>query len=384
MFRHHKIYTLSVWDIPYRCDRWKTQTIFMRLISKYNKTIKFAIHIFIWIVLFVFPIFMGSREEPDYAWVIVHTWVPLIEYMIVFYLNYFLLTHKLFFKKKYFLYVLVNGLIVVFFLWVNGQCHGHLMEMDRRGEHTPPPEFKNPSHPHPPVISFILADLVSFFIPVGFAIAMSATEHWIRTESEKQEIENKNLESELQHLRYQLQPHFFFNSLNNIYSLVEQSPSKAQEAIHSLSKLMRYLLYDVGKDKIELNQEIDFLKKYIQLMELRHNDKTIARFVFPDTKNTTYYIAPLLFIPMIENAYKHGISATQSSSISFEMKITANELFFVSRNTNYPKNRSDKSGSGIGLNNLKKRLELIYPNKYELHMGVNNNIYTIELKIDLN
>ncbi len=146
---------------------------------------------------------------------------------------------------------------------------------------------------------------------------------------------------------------------------------------------MRYLLYDVGKDKIELSLEIDFLRKYIQLMELRHNDRTASRFVFPETKNSSYYIAPLLFIPMIENAYKHGVSATQASSIFFEMTVEGDELFFISKNTNFPKSKSDKSGSGIGLNNLRKRLELIYPEKYELKSGVSGSDYFIELKVSL-
>lgn len=353
----------------------------MGLISKYNRTIRASIHVIIWVILFVFPVFFTRpNEKLNYPWLIVHAWIPLVEYMIVFYLNYLSLTGKLLFKKKYLVYTLVNALVVVIFLWVNGKCHGALMEIDmKRGAL---PDFRK--FPPPPIITFVLADMISFFVPIAFAVAMSSTEHWLKTESEKKEVENKNLESELQHLRYQLQPHFFFNALNNIYSLVEQSPSKAQEAIHNLSKLMRYLLYDVGKDKIELSLEIDFLKKYIQLMELRHNARTISSAVFPEAKNTTYHIAPLLFIPMIENAYKHGVSATQPSSISFEMKIEENELFFTSKNTNFPKNKSDKSGSGIGLNNLRKRLELIYPNKYQLKSGVMGNAYFIELKIDLN
>jgi LytS/YehU family sensor histidine kinase len=299
--------------------------------------------------------------------------------MIVFYANYISLTNKLLFKKKYLSYMVVNVLLIIIFLWINGKCHGALMEIDmKRGTL---PDFRK--FPPPPIITFILADLISFFVPIAFAVAMSSTEHWLKTESEKKEVENKNLESELQHLRYQLQPHFFFNALNNIYSLVEQSPSKAQEAIHNLSKLMRYLLYEVGRDKIELSLEIDFLKKYIQLMELRHNERTITKCTFPDTK-TTHQIAPLLFIPMIENAYKHGVSATQPSDISFDMKVIGNEVFFTSKNTNFPKNKSDKSGSGIGLNNLKKRLELLYPKKYEFKSGVMGNAYFIELKIDLN
>lgn len=353
----------------------------MGLIAKYNRSIQASVHVIIWALLFVFPLsFTRPDRQINFPWLIVHTWVPLVEYMIVFYANYFSLTQKLLFKRKYLAYAIVNALIVAVFLWINGKCHGYLIEMEIRSGKAP--DFLK--HPGPPVISFIFADLISFFIPIAFSVATRSTQRWLKTESEKKEVENRNLESELVHLRYQLQPHFFFNALNNIYSLVEHSPAKAQEAIHNLSKLMRYLLYDTGKDKIELSREIDFLKKFIQLMELRHTNRTIARFTFPETQQSKYYIAPLLFIPMIENAYKHGISATQQSDISFEMRIQENELFFISRNSNFPKNRSDKSGSGIGLNNLRKRLELIYPNKYELKSGVMDNCYFIELKINLN
>lgn len=355
----------------------------MGFIAKFNRLIQASIHIIIWSVLFILPVMFTHPEEmPNYPWLIVNAWVPLVEYMIVFYANYFSLTQKLLFKRKYVTYALVNAAIVFVFLWVNGKCHGYLMEMEMKKGIFP---HGHPHHgPPPPVFTFIFADLISFFIPIAFAVATRSTEHWLKTESEKKEVENKNLQSELVHLRYQLQPHFFFNALNNIYVLVEQSPEKAQEAIHNLSKLMRYLLYDTGRDKIELSKEIDFLKKFIQLMELRHTNRTIAHFTFPEVQITKHYIAPLLFIPMIENAYKHGISATQQSDIFFEMKVVGDELFFTSKNSNFPKNRSDKSGSGIGLNNLRKRLELIYPKKYELKSGVMDNSYFIELKINLN
>ena len=236
----------------------------------------------------------------------------------------------------------------------------------------------------PPDNFFLFKDLFSFIIPVIFSIAVKATENWIKTEAEKKEIENRNLAAELQNLRYQIQPHFFFNSLNNIYSLVESSPSKAQEAIHSLSKLMRYLLYDTGRDKVELSQEINFLKKYIQLMELRQTDKILTDFRFPDTEDLHFRIAPLLFIPLIENAFKHSVSATLQTYISFEMTIQGDYLFLSGENSNFPKTTTDVSGSGIGLVNLKKRLELLYPGKHELNYGVRKDIYSVTLRIKLN
>ncbi|HSH64535.1 MAG TPA: hypothetical protein VLB84_01755 [Bacteroidia bacterium] len=166
----------------------------MGLISKYNKTIRVGIHVIIWIVLFVFPVFFrGPNEKINYPWLIVHAWVPLVEYMIVFYANYISLTNKLLFKKKYLSYMVVNVLLIIIFLWINGKCHGALMEIDLKKGTLP--DFKK--FPPPPIITFILADLISFFVPIAFAVAMSSTEHWLKTESEKKEVENKNLEPEM-------------------------------------------------------------------------------------------------------------------------------------------------------------------------------------------
>jgi CRISPR/Cas system CSM-associated protein Csm2 small subunit len=352
--------------------------------------IKIGIHILAWLVLLIFPFFQLTRESDDFNRIMASIWLPLILYAIIFYINYFLFIDKVLFKKKYLNYTLINCLIIMFFLWIIWQfrdlfMNPEMLPMMGPGKMSGPLEGLSSVRkmPLPPRKLFILKDLFSFIIPVIFSLAVRATENWITMESEKAEIEKRNLESELQHLRYQLQPHFFFNSLNNIYSLVDISPPKAQEAIHSLSKLMRYLLYDTGREKVELSQEISFLEKYIQLMELRQTDKTKTTFSFPDVTNTQYQIAPLLFIPLIENAYKHCTSATQLSNISFKTIIEGNQLIFLSENTNFPKNDSDKSGSGIGLENLKKRLDLLYPHKYEFEYGKRDMIFWVRLKIEI-
>jgi len=356
-----------------------------------NNVLKVGLHLFIWTILFLFPYLVFPRQDNDFSKLLSISWFSLFQYAIIFYFNYFILLNKLLFQKRYGFYILINLIIILFFLWFNWQFRHLFMITDLQGM-IPPDDMQGGSHggsflhnkmPHPPEKFFIFKDLFSYLIPVIFSIAVKATENWIRMEAKKKEAEKKNMESELQHLRYQLQPHFFFNSLNNIYSLVEESPPKAQEAIHNLSKLMRYLLYDTGRDKVELLQEISFLKKYIQLMELRQPDNTRTDFIFPETLNTPYSIAPLLFIPIIENAYKHGISATQESHIFFKMSIQGKLLTFTSENTNFPKSNTDKSGSGIGLDNLRKRLELLYPDKFELKNGVKDNIYWITLQIEL-
>jgi LytS/YehU family sensor histidine kinase len=191
------------------------------------------------------------------------------------------------------------------------------------------------------------------------------------------------LKSELQHLHYQLQPHFFFNSLNNIYALVDIAPEKAKTSIHSLSKLMRYMLYDTNEETVSLSKEIDFMKKYIDLMKLRISDKTKVTYNFP-SEETGIKIAPLLFISLIENAFKHGVSASKESEIDIKMTVKLQTVLFSIENDNFPKKTDDKSGSGIGLPNIEKRLNLLYPNKSSFKTFVKENRYMAQLEIETN
>ena len=242
--------------------------------------------------------------------------------------------------------------------------------------------FKIPNDSNGPTPQlFIYLQIISLFVPVVFSIALKTTERWIKTEAERNEAANIKLQSELQHLRYQLQPHFFFNSLNNIYSLVDVSPEQAKATIHSLSKLMRYLLYETNTEKVPLAKEIDFMTKYIELMTLRLPETTKVVYRFP-LKETHIKIAPLMFISLIENAFKHGVSATKESLVNIEMTAERNTVNFKINNYNFPKKDSDKSGSGIGLQNMKKRLQLLYPNAYSYEKSIKNGTFMVELTIE--
>lgn len=358
-----------------------------------SKSIRTGIHILIWFLLFFLPYMMFPRIGNEFRPGGLTHLVPIICYAIIFYSNYVVLTDKLLFERRFVWYCLINVVLMLVFLWINWLLHDWLRPKM--------PEMGNPQRMFPgkrpdSVKFFVLKDLFSLFIPIIFAIALRAMERWIRTEAEKKEIENKNLESELEHLRYQLQPHFFFNSLNNIYSLIEISPEKAQDTVLGLSKLMRYLLYETNHKQVDLAHEISFLTNYIKLMEIRQSDKTTTTFSFPEVEEKKYFIAPLLFIPMIENAYKHGVSATRPSRIYFGLDLKDDHLVFFSGNTNFPKNESDISGSGIGLDNLRKRLELVYPGHHELTImteqkpndpsgmeSPDNGLFWVRLRIDL-
>ncbi|WP_229736639.1 sensor histidine kinase [Bizionia arctica] len=235
----------------------------------------------------------------------------------------------------------------------------------------------------PPFKMAIYIQLLSYLAPLFFSVALKSTKRWAKTEAERKEAANFKLKQELQHLHYQLQPHFFFNSLNNIYALVDISPDQAKSSIHSLSKLMRYMLYETNVESIPLTKEIDFMKKYIDLMKLRVSDKTVVNYSFP-SEETGIRIAPLLFISLIENAFKHGVSASKESIIQINMTCHDHTILFSVENDNFPKKTDDKSGSGIGLPNVEKRLELLYPNKSSFKTFVKDNNFVAQLEIETN
>jgi len=330
----------------------------------------------VWLLLFSFPYVLSYGQDQEINRVIAHFWIPLLLSAIIFYLNYFVLIDKFLFPKKMVQFVLINGLVIIFFLFLKEFFEDYFFKDSLR-------RVTSESKQRPPLNMLLYIQTLLFMAPVLFSIAIKTTKRWIRTEAERKEADNIKLESELQHLHYQLQPHFFFNSLNNIYSLVDISPDQAKSSIHSLSKLMRYMLYETNLDVVPLTKEIDFLKKYIDLMKLRVSDKTKVRYSFPNGE-TGIKIAPLLFISLIENAFKHGVSATKESEIVIDMTNTETSVLFTVENNNFPKKTDDKSGSGIGLQNLDKRLKLLYADKHNLKTSVVNERFLVTLQIETN
>lgn len=348
----------------------------MMLNNRKKKSLGIALHVLAWTVLFCFPFLYSGNELVNNDFLIRTSWLPLLWSAILFYLNYLFLINKFLFNRKTLIFIGINILLIALFALLNNM----VMEMMPR----PQPNF--PVFPHhgehfkPSKLPFFIRSVASFFIPVITSLAIKTTQRWLKTETELKEIDNQRLESELLHLKYQLQPHFFFNSLNSIYSLIDTSQEKAKKGVHSLGKLMRYLLYDTTSAKVPLSKEIDFLQQYINVMKMRMRDDVKIRSSFPD-ELPSVEIAPLLFIPLIENAFKHGISATSPSFIHIEMLVERNAIILSVENTYYPKNKSDQSGSGIGLENLRKRLDMQYATKYSLKQEVLNEIFCIKLTL---
>jgi hypothetical protein len=350
--------------------------------------LKIGAHISVWVILILLPILSSSELKGGIEPIFKRNWLPLFFYAVIFYLNYLYLIKRFLFSKKYILFFVVNGLLVLALVIVN------LLFVDINPPHFIP-EGKPfvdmikhpPRHLHPPLppkIVFNLLRILAYVFPIVLSIALKAMENRLNQEDKQKEIQKQHLETELQNLKYQLHPHFFFNSLNNIYSLIELSKSKAQEAVHGLSKLMRYLLNNNGTQKVQLIDEVNFLEKYIHLMGLRQSSLTDTKVILPnEIECLNLKIYPFLLMPIFENAYKHGVSSIHKSTISFVLKIENNLLSFVCENPLYTKNDNDKSGSGIGLDNLDKRLEILYPNRYSVNVDLKNGKYKTTLIIEL-
>jgi LytS/YehU family sensor histidine kinase len=313
----------------------------------------------------------------------VRTCLPVFFSAVIFYVNYFILIEKYLFRDKIVLFVLTNILLIA--LLVYGT---ELARELWRPVHTPR-MWRRVQEAHPISHSllprkgyFWIRTAFSLLLTTGVSVAIRATQKWISSEREKRSLENETLKSELSHLRYQLQPHFFFNCLNSIYSLVDSAPDKAKETIHTLSKMMRYVLYETTEERIALSKEILFVKNYIQLMEMRFPRLVNVRSIFPETEKEVF-VAPLLFVALVENAFKHGISAVNNSSILIKLQLENSRLIFTTENRNFPKKRDDVSDSGIGLDNLRKRLELIYPGRSVFKQEIIGDMVITNLIIEL-
>lgn len=206
--------------------------------------------------------------------------------------------------------------------------------------------------------------------------------HWQKAAQHKQKLEQDKTMAELAMLKAQINPHFFFNSLNSIYSLTYSNIEDSRSALHTLSRMMRYLLYSTEGERTTLLKEVDFMKDFIALMKLRANSKLTITTDIPE-KLHDYPIVPMLLLPLVENAFKHGIHATDKSEIHITLKQKETNLEFEVENTFFEKNSTTDQG-GIGLTNTKRRLHLVYPHKHIMTAGIDQNgKYKVNLQITL-
>jgi len=293
----------------------------------------------------------------DSLWISAFWLAPAV---VVYLLNFYLCVPMLWFRHRYWLFGIVNFVLIL-------ACNSHLL-------------FKNisslPDIYRAGYSSFQIIALLVNLMAIGIALSI----RYVMRQSEKKQ---KEVEAELAWLKNQINPHFLFNTLNNISSLTQIDADKAQDTVMQLSDLLRYAMYETNKPKVPLEGEVEFMRNYIELMKLRCNEMTRVNAQFT-IHNSKLEVAPLLFISLIENAFKHGMNSNAPATIDISLTQKDGTLVFNCDNTNNPKPTKDRSGSGIGLENTRRRLDLLYPGRYQWEQTITpENIYHVKITLQL-
>ena len=368
------------------------------------------VYLGLWLALFLAPVVTmffraSSNTEMDFDWSeVFHVWKVYAIYLVIFLIHNFILAPLLIYKNKKTMYLLTTTCLVAVFIMF--QCtqkpkhlpaHHHRMKMEKefhrfnKDKDCRPhmefhPKFREDKmrreHKEPlPPLMFGQADLahsIMIILLLGMNLGIKLYFKSDQDAKEMQQLEKQNLEQQLEYLKCQINPHFFMNTLNNIHALVDINPEMAKSTILELSKLMRYVLYEGAKTHVPLQKDINFMRNYINLMKLRYTNKVKIDIDIPEDIPDKS-IPPMLLITFVENAFKHGVSYKDSSFITIKLTCTDERLYFSCQNSKHPESTNEQGG--VGLANVKKRLELLFGDNHHLDIHDEDNTYTVNLEI---
>jgi sensor histidine kinase YesM len=326
-----------------------------------------AYHIFFWIVFFLFLVIIDTNESLSTR--MINMALRMVFYIIVVYSNLNFLFPRFLKKNNFFVYIILLVLLVILVTPLEVISSYYLI----------PTEFTSISQ------VFTFKVLSSFFLGTFF-IAFSSSifkiiNDWIDNQNERVDLQRQNLTSELKYLKTQINPHFFFNTLNSLYALTLKKSDKAPEIVLKLSEMMRYMLYESNERTIELTKEINYIQNYLELEKIRHGDHVKIDFNLKGDPNG-HMIAPLLFIPFFENTFKHGLDhELKKGYVDILLDITDRDVSLTVKNSKPEKVivSNEKKVGGIGLTNVRRRLNILYPGKYKLNIEDTETIFSVLL-----
>lgn len=346
----------------------------MSKIFDINKNLAGACHMALWAFLFLSPLTYWRGTGITLVQYLMYCVEPLF-LMIVFYLNYMYLAPKFFVPGKHRYDILINLVLVT--------SLGIILHYWK--------DFTNVVYPTPQRHTDVLDDFtrtlrdsLNLAIFAAGSTALALARRWVTADQKLKESEAARAKAELSNLRSQINPHFLLNTLNNIYALTAIDQMRAQDAILQLSKLLRYILYNNQDEEIDLQDEVEFLENYINLMKIRFNENVEVTFDY-EPPATPVRIMPLIGVSLVENAFKHGISPTEPSFIHIRIAGEDSQVIYDIENSNHPKTENDHSGHGIGLQQVQHRLDLSYPDHYEWIHGVSDDgkVYKSTIKLNI-
>lgn len=349
--------------------------------NRFERIVEITAHTLIWAYVFATPLlFRRGNQAIDWTNYVWYLYFP-ISSCLLFYTNYLWLVPRYLLTKRYKEFIFYNLLLLAFFTVSREFYTGWFPPPFRSGGHRMRHLAKASRHAFS-LMPFVRG-LISLLSVTFLAIVVRLSMQWRKTEAARQEAELGRAEAELKNMKSQINPHFLLNTLNNIYALTTFDTEKAQEAIQELSKLLRYVLYENQERLVCLQKETEFLQTYIALMRIRLSGSVEVKTEFSLPAGGTPEVAPLIFISLVENAFKHGVSPTQPGFIHIRLTAESGYIRFSCRNSNFPKSDSDKAPGGIGLQQVRSRLEHAYPGRYEWRCGTENDgsIYFSEIHI---
>ena len=339
---------------------------------------EFITHAIVIVAICILPEMLMRMSSPmrsaiESWWLYSKSWIMIA----VFYTNYFIIIDRtLVIANKRWKFVMWNILLIAVAAVLMHYINDIGIEYRRGPRNFPPRDQWQIILAH---LSFVLRDGMMLLMVVSLAVVLRLSHKWQEMEQLQQELIATRRESELESLRMQLSPHFLFNTLNNIYALIEIAPSEAQKTVHQLSQMLRYVVYK-NPERVELSQEIEFVQNYIDLMRLRMSNRPIEINIHNEAPDAT--IAPLLFVALIENAFKHGNTPDSSNPIKINLHANSREIEFSTENHVDQSTNLDES-HGVGLTNLHRRIELIYDKSASLETSLTDGIFRAKLHIDI-
>ena len=345
-----------------------------------NKIEKWLPHFSGLLLFIILPLFVFDRNNERAIYWIYSYYYQLAFMIVAFYVNYLLIVPRFFYAKKRLRFFVVLFLFAISLL-VTSQLLYNVLQLDLLRpsfpmERTVKPMIRFGLHPK------IIDNFLLLLIVLGFSSGMAIVQQLRKNETKQKEIDKARVDTELAFLKNQISPHFFFNSLNNIYALIALDADKAQKAVEKLSVLMRYLIYDSDVKTVDIQKEFAFTKSYIDLMEQRLTAKvkleTDIQEELPQAE-----IPPLIFIPFVENAFKHGVSYREQSYISIVLQANSKQLVFACRNRVQQLSKTTEKKGGIGIANIRKRLELIYGDEAQLIITDDGQEYQVHLTLPI-
>ena len=334
------------------------------------------LYLMVWMVIILVPVLNSKMLEEVHVSLenILIAWLKIAPYLLIFIIHNSLIAPRLLLRKHRYVWYLVVNLLTITAVFSLVAIYEKYAPYDTE------PYILNGKASFTDLA--IYWNILLGFFMTGLNMGIKLLYRSLRDEQQMEELKRQNLQAEMDYLRYQINPHFFMNTLNNIHALIDIDTEYAKSAVIELSKMMRYVLYESGSETISLKKDIQFIENYIELMRIRYDSSIDICLDYPATIPNKVALPPLLLIVFVENAFKHGVSYNHASFIHIRIGYRDDAVTAVISNSRHEKSRPGTTG--IGLENVKKRLALIYQDNYTLSIDDSDPaVYTVKLIIPI-